>query len=156
MKVYLVTAGDYSSYKVCCVCSTREKAEFAKVLYDTTNGIEEYEVDELLSHPAGCFKFIVSMDIHGSITNPNGPCMWTTGKVSCDHEDFLAVGVKTPSTGNVMRCVMWAKDLEHAIKIANERRVRIIAANLWEKMCGATSYDKEVREEIAACLSNNA
>jgi acyl-CoA reductase-like NAD-dependent aldehyde dehydrogenase len=41
-----------------------------------------------------------------------------------------------PSGNLGVRFYMWAKDEEHAVKIANERRAALVAANVW-----TTNYD---------------
>lgn len=44
--VYIVSAGDYSDYKIYGIYSTKEKAEYAKKLFDADE-IEEWDIDDL-------------------------------------------------------------------------------------------------------------
>ena len=51
---------------------------------------------------------------------------------TCEY-DYVRASLSVPWGGaNVnMRAYVWAKDEEHAVKVANEWRTRIVANNLW-------------------------
>lgn len=66
MKIYAVTNGSYSEYRVEGIYSTREKAEEAHKLYTSDNEIEEYELDAMPDHPPGMLRYFVKMDAAGN------------------------------------------------------------------------------------------
>lgn len=121
-KVYLVTEGEYSSYHVCAAFSTEEKAkEAAALLRD--GYIEEFELDPASPHPPGLRFWDVLMNGDGTVVHARmqsvdlatqtkeNACPWSErGKWSFD---------------------IWAKDEGHAIKIANERRIQMLASGDW-------------------------
>ena len=113
-KIYVVTSGSYSSYRVHGVF-TADKADYAARLYQ--GEAEEYAIDELPDHPEGMLMFRVAMKKNGdsdvSQKDPDdtgGRCSFSSGRLY----------VHT-----------WAKDAEHAVKIANEIRGQKIAINEW-------------------------
>lgn len=121
MKVYMVTSGCYSDYSVKCICSTRAKAEHAKKLYAADNEISEVEVDELPEHPAGMFLFNVRMDESGDAESVE-----TASVEYVPNFDWSPYG-----DGRTVQFCMFAKHEKHAVKIANERRVQLIASAEW-------------------------
>ena len=120
-KLLLVAAGYYSDYHLCGIYSTQEKAEYAKKLYDADE-IEEYALDELPVHPKGMLLFSVSMKKDGDDSH----VYQRDASEAEDADEWQPLGNPTER----FEFHMWAKDEEHAIKIANERRVQLIANNL--------------------------
>ena len=123
-KVYLVTDGDYSDYRVLGAFSSREKAEHAKLLYAANNNIEEYELDAVPESPPGLFAYVVLMEISGDVNR-----MWqesVVGFKSKWHPGDLY------GSAPVAWFRIWARDEQHAVKIANEWRAQIIAMGLWD------------------------
>lgn len=131
MKLYVVTEGDYSDYHICGIYSTPEKAERARALYHA-DSIEEWEQDAMPDAPEGMTYFAVAMQRDGTTVYvrprnadareeeydwcPTWPTRWVNGKLeSIDAVEFT----------------MFARDEQHAVKIANERRAQLIAENLW-------------------------
>ena len=117
--IYVVTEGCYSDYSICGVYSTKEKAEHAKVVW-LDSDIEEYELDDLESK-SNMFFYEVQMDVNGntrkvSKTRPTIDAWWPCGGMQGD--GFCSF-------------FMWADNEKHAVKIANERRVQLIASNDW-------------------------
>lgn len=119
MKIYLVTDGNYSDYKVLCVCSTMEKAMEAKRLYDAYNEIEEFNLDFLPDHPRGMFLYFIKMDLNGNVeicrqqSIEYGDLSGKKWNLSCDRKSVIFI--------------VWGEDKKHAIKIANERRAELKA-----------------------------
>lgn len=115
MTLYVLTSGEYSSYHINGIFSTLEKAEYAKRLLCACD-IEEWELDELPDHPPGLLHFWVRMDMdgnnlcYGQDANFSAPD-WEPGR----YRKYIAFH-------------MWAKDQQHAIKIANERRIALLAS----------------------------
>ena len=126
-KLYLVAAGEYSDYHLCGIYSTLDKAEYAKKLYDA-NEIEEYTLDEIPAHPKGMLLYSVAM-------KPDGNDSRVYQRDASEAED--AYEWKSYGKSERFEFQMWARDEEHAIKIANERRAQLIANNLinidWEE-----------------------
>ena len=122
MKIFLVTDGEYSDYHVKGAFSTKEKAEEAIILYSAGN-IEEREIDEFPPHPKGMLPYCVQMDIDGNSL---------VKRKNSQGFEFYEKDKWRPYGNNVDVCFyMWAKDEQHAVKIANERRTELIATNEW-------------------------
>lgn len=112
---YVVTTGEYSSYSIRGVYSTREKADYAARLYG--GDVEEYEIDALPDHPEGMVNIYVFME--------------KDGKARTMHQD-PDTEIRPPSFyKGELHVSTWAKDEAHAIKIANEIRGQKIALNEW-------------------------
>lgn len=121
MKLYLVTDGDYSDYHLCCVCSSKQKADHAKKFYAAQNDIEEYELDALPDHPDGMFWYSVRMDRDGD-----------TRSVKIEAGNHAHEDEWSPYGDNETVCFyMWATDEKHAVKVANERRAMLVASGQW-------------------------
>lgn len=135
--IYIVTSGSYSDYKIHSVFTDKAIAEayinaftFA---YDDAS-IEEFEENlfaEQLKNRYIAFK--INMDIDGNVlkiekcndyvlTNENKP-YHISGTVYVDY-------LKRIDVLNLDMSVL-AKDEQHAIKIVNEKRGQLIAANLF-------------------------
>lgn len=120
MKLFVVTSGEYSDRKITGIYSSKEKAEWARQLYATYNDIEEWELDSLPIHPPGMLLFMVRMDKSGTV-------------VDFSHVDASG---KWPRWSPAIEIpavdfVVWARDIEHATKIANEQRTQLIAFGEW-------------------------
>ena len=139
--IWVIEKGSYSDYRVVGVYSTKEGAELvcAKI-----NGEESYELAVVSEWPLdpgmeainqGLSPFVVHMLRDG-----------TTEKIWMDESDFEYTLNDRPTIWrrsnasayqgkNVPDCLVarvFAKDLQHAVKIANEYRTRMIASGEWE------------------------
>jgi hypothetical protein len=120
---YMVTQGRYSDYGVVGVFTTREKAEAFMALFPPQRDelrIEEVELDALDGVPVGRRPFKVKFDKEGNSTSK--PCDPVGMEEYC-----RAYGDDVHMTTDC-----WAADEQHAVKIANERRVMAIASGDWE------------------------
>jgi len=131
MKVYCVTTGSYSSYCVEAIFSTMKKAKAYKEIFNC-DGIYSTELDPngVDLYNQGLRVFLVIMDrdgktelvnqveLHGSITE--SPIPWKRSKIPV----YKKQGLK-----DAVRGCVWAKDMQHAVKIVNELRVQFIAGN---------------------------
>jgi hypothetical protein len=123
---YVVTTGEYSDYRVVAVFTTRESAEKYVGLwpdrYADCNDprIEEYLLDEVPGLPPGKVLYRVLFDRDGNSVAKHEP-----------PTEYMS-GVRPYGDGKTMVTYCWARDSEHAVKIANERRVQTIAAGEWE------------------------
>lgn len=118
--VFVVTQGSYSDYHVCCVCSTEEKAQEAVRLY-VDSDYYSCELNDMPNHPDGLYPYMVKMDALGNVnsTNPIDAGYADTNKI------YAYAGI--------WQFKVWAKDEEHAIKIANERRTALAIEGLLDK-----------------------
>jgi hypothetical protein len=120
-EVYVVTKGDYSSYHIKGVFSTKEMADrFLSNLQDSDATIETYVLDELDSWPNERKSYYVWFDRDG-----NGDALDESPRKFDER-------VIPNGNGTHMHTYCWARDEEHAVKIANERRAQTIAAGDWE------------------------
>lgn len=132
MVVYLVTEGEYSDRRVCGVFSTPERAEEARVLFNSQREPQEIVVDEIPAYPPGLFPFMVCMSDDGHVEK--------VVRLSIDDDELQQVpnwqpwGVALPHPGLLSPDRMsaaaywaWATDKKHAVKIANERRTGLLA-----------------------------
>lgn len=132
-KVYIVTSGEYSDYRINAVFSTREKAqEFLDIcnqnqrdLIGSSAEIEEWDLDI----PRETW---LSTHIY----------MFSNGDVSSAYTYLTARGNSAPSFGGFAysmpksgeRLLSWTVrtgDKERAIKMVNEKRALILSHNLW-------------------------
>lgn len=137
-KVYLVSSGEYSDYSINAAFSTRELAE----LYIESMGnpqrysqemmVEEYDLDANETHiREGFHPYRVKMDRNGNTLE----CRlddWdsaVSGKVSLVSFGYYH-GQPSPKKVLCASCV--AKDEQHAVKIANEKRTQMIATGEWQ------------------------
>jgi len=139
-KIYVVTAGDYSDYRIIGVFTTEELAEelISKYKNDDSYGngmrIEEWPLDLDGFNIKGMKRYRVHMLHNGNVQEVKEKDWDTqdlhlpariTPNYSLDHESNKYV--KTVSI------MCWARDEEHAIKIANEQRSMAIAENRWKE-----------------------
>ena len=127
MKVYLVSDGEYSDYTILGIYSTQEKAEEACVQYDAKY-IEEWDVDVLPPHPPGELRWTVYMKDGGNVTKVQRSSASEKFK-KLDSFRFSSEGLWPKTDG---RCLtLWARDEDHAIKIASEKRREMIVSGEW-------------------------
>jgi len=139
-KVYAVSAGSYSNYRVNAIFSTRKRAEAFKraVPDDAYNDIEEYELDpptaDLLKR--GYSVWLIHMLIDGNIE------IVKKRETRLDDVDYVGYDIWRRSqalafqgTGipDILTATVWAKTEKQAIKIVNEHRARLIATGIWEQ-----------------------
>jgi hypothetical protein len=116
-KVWIVTTGEYSDYGISAVCSTEDKANQAAGMFRDANTPFEMEIDAHVPKAKRGLKLFLcwvnkyDTDISPSQFDP------TFG----DNTD-----VETKN-GESLRLWVWAKDTQHAAKIANEKRSRWVA-----------------------------
>ena len=121
--LYVVTSGEYSDYKIESIFSTKEKAEkfcslFPEDAFQKPD-IEEYELDEYSNKDKKEFRVSMSIDGHVNFVYQIDP--GDIDKESCFFHK------------NLLYSCCYADDTQHAIKITNERRVKLIALGLWGK-----------------------
>ena len=121
MKVYIVSDGWYSDYHICGIYSTPEKAEEAKRVFNAGD-IDELELDKVPDHPPGLVLWVFHMDRQG-----NSKDVSRIGAGDCENETWNP-GLHGKEH---VRFSIWARDEKHAVKVANERRIQLLASNEW-------------------------
>jgi len=119
--IYVVTKGEYSDYRICGVFDNKPDASYVAAKYD--GEVETYSLNPAVCElRKGYTGFIVRMERDG-----------TTDSVE-EWEDFIAEEEEEPTFFPLISWMvtnMYAKDAKHAVKIANERRTRMIAEGRW-------------------------
>jgi len=121
-KVYVVTEGEYSSYSILAVFSSRKLAheyveKVQKHRYDTVR-IEEYELDK---PPERWLGTVIEMDREGNV-------VWHTITV-LDEDDQL--GFLGYSRQGTLTWLVEGADLKRATKIVSEKLAAIVQAGVW-------------------------
>jgi hypothetical protein len=124
LKIYIVTDGIYSDYKICGVYTTKELAQKFVDIYG--GEIEQWEVDddEVIKNKYNLYK--ITMDISGNTKEIN---------ISNDWYDYLRINKYDNDITHVrfeedlthLDIFVLAKDEQSAIKIANEKRIKYIS-----------------------------
>lgn len=118
MKIYIITKGDYSSYHICAVSTDKKKAEtLRKAFSDSWDEaqIETYESDEFLTEIENGFK------LYDCAIKEDGDMSITTFESSIDYIDSSNFKVKKYKMAPGYCVYVWAKDKEHARKIAADK-----------------------------------
>lgn len=133
-KVYAVTSGSYSDYRINAIFSSRGRADAFMLAFPSRdyNDVEEYELDppEADFVARGYSLWSVLMLRNGAVEQaerlPNIP-------------GVLAPRIlKRPQSAAyqgqcILQSSVWAKTRAHAILIANETRIRMIANGEWDE-----------------------
>lgn len=116
MKVYLVSTGDYSSWSVRGLFSTRDVAEKCKAMLDDANEVEEWEVDQFCDRAQRGVSVWMVWSKEGGVVDVRDArnfgldCTDPVGKV-----DWF------PEHGDKMCVYVEASDEAHAVKIAADK-----------------------------------
>lgn len=136
-EVWILGAGEYSDYHVVGVFSSEENvlrhiAKYAseKEYYRWNDfSWDKYTVDDKPMAPKHMYPYIVIMDMNGNTSHvTNMPWPKDGGGT------FNSISVTTREGSTDKRIVaknIWAKDENHAVKIVNEIRAKIIGNNFY-------------------------
>jgi hypothetical protein len=152
-EIYLVTQGNYSDYGVRGVFADKNLAtEYAAQISSTYDValVETRPIMTELIAPIGYRGYEVKMDVEGNTdeveNNPVGRDTDESSYADCDFvldsPDIWTGNGKYITTGHYNFFICTDKGAEGAIKIANERRIRMIAENKWPKK-GLTEKEYE-------------
>lgn len=145
MKVYMVGRGEYSDFRIVGIFSTLEKAEAFRKAFPAEGYSSdyhepaEYEVDVPLPDPAsqGLSYYFVQLNRNGDVVNqgvrgegidslteeiPEG-MRWDWYKQKWNGMAYVDV----PKEQWIGTFNVWARDKEHAVKVANDWRVQVLA-----------------------------
>lgn len=118
--VYVLTEGEYSDYHIVALFSSREKAEEARALCPDSE-VEEYELDalEIPEYPKGCVGWTICINANDNTINRAFQC-----EALCNNfnpEEIYLDGGRHPSAFPIFMVKCWARDKEHAEKIALDK-----------------------------------
>jgi hypothetical protein len=125
MTIYVVTCGEYSDYGICALFSTHERARAYMALSppNTFNDIEEYGLDPLLEDIIDNRRsYVVRMELNGDNAHAEWIRMGTRSPGVHYQKPWTQYGTNTDMPASLITYVN-ARSPDHAIKIANERRV---------------------------------
>lgn len=129
IEVWLLESGDYSDYGVDAVYSTEELAEQAMKQLNRNRPYADYRIsvrslDVLPDIPEGMHRFRVQMSRNGEGS------AWVRSTAG-GNRDVVSRGLTVnPYSGDLIGDV-FALHEQHALKIANEKRVQLLANNQW-------------------------
>lgn len=140
--VWVIERGEYSDYSVVGVFSSRENAErVAQRINASEYAYSLAEVAEWQLNPgvdalnSGLSRFRVLMLRDGTtedVRRDDDP--WSGFSLASTFhlwERSEAPAYVGENIGDVLAADVWAEDEQHAVKIANERRVQMIASGEW-------------------------
>jgi hypothetical protein len=133
VKVWAIEEGEYSDYHVVGVFSTRENAELILSKYNASPyhhaEISEWDLDPAIEQlNAGLSRFYVQILRDGTVREVRedfGIEEWETINLDDSRAQDGCKGY---------RIYVFAKDEQHAIKIANEKRLQYIANGHWNEV----------------------
>ena len=128
-KVYLVSEGSYSNYHIIGVFSTRELAD-KLAAHDKDREVEEWELD------ADAERVRVGLALYSAHMNEDGNDSNASAGEWEDDEKYYITAVRKDANGEpepTLYCTVYATDKQHAIKIANEKRIELIATGKFDE-----------------------
>lgn len=133
-KVYIVTSGEYSGYGIEAAFSTPELAYGYLATLNYPAQVEHYELDIApeAGVPEHLTAYIVTMDDdgnNGQAKPPDDGEPWQRGLQATWHEP---ANRNRRLRRNRFSTYVVARDEQHALKIANEQRVKLIWSGEWE------------------------
>lgn len=127
MKVYVITSGEYSDYRICAVTLDKEKAEKLRKRCDhfdyTGAQIEEYDTEESESLLIGN-SFRVCFDKSGNVE------MIAKNELTCYTLEMCKEKPSFNAIDNLLTVYVMANSAEDAIKIAAERRAKYLSEKM--------------------------
>ena len=126
MKVYIITAGQYSNNRICAVAENPEKAEILRQIYDRKTGhdhveIRVYDTDDYDPEYVGRPFYEVWLDDKGNL-------------MLCDEQDdtcwYGDMTYHFRRADNHFFITLYADNEEAAVKIAAETRAKALAEKL--------------------------
>lgn len=118
--IYILTEGSYSDYRIVATYSTRELAEEAQK-HCTYSEIEEYDLDalEIPEHPPGHTAWCVNINAKINAIIGTHPYNSLDGYFEPKEKYYEGGGVFGELNIFTVNC--WARDEEHAEKIALDK-----------------------------------
>lgn len=126
--IFIVTSGSYSNYGINAVFTEKKYAEEYVKIFNILNSYDELRIEEYEANPhqeeikKGRYPFWVQMSKDGEKLSV---------KISDIHGKDKRISYTYDKSHINIYC--YAEDKLHAIKIANEKRIELIAMDLWGK-----------------------
>lgn len=117
MKVYVVTSGSYSDFRIEEIFKKKEDAEALASVLSDGNEVDEWEVNKRRVVPLWSIWMKKNGDLDDDYSSPYANTGDREG-ICCYDDDSVHFEVLADS-------------LERAIKVANERRAIILSLTLW-------------------------
>ena len=117
MKVYVITKGIYSDYRICAVALDKDKAEILRKAFSDSweeAEIEIYETDQFIT------EIEAGLKIYQCVVNDNGLSAYERDYEYADDICFNKVN-KTNRRIATYSVYVWAKDEDSALKIAADK-----------------------------------
>jgi len=144
-KVFVVTRGSYSDYGISGIFTTRKLAQAFiasfKKGYNEFNDIETWTLNPFeIALKKGYKPYFLRIDKKGNTSNI---------KITDNSYGFEENMIYGFDVNNHMYLYTYALSPEHAIKIANEKRIQILAKDKWPKDKRNPSLLKVEKEKAA-------
>lgn len=123
MKVYVITDGSYSDYRICAVSLDKNKAKKIKETIHADNDIEEYDTDQFDCIANGYNFYDITLN---ELNNPKKIHKKTSLEIS-PWDALDGTVVYSGHLDNFRVCNILAKDRDVAIKIARDKRAEYLA-----------------------------
>jgi hypothetical protein len=129
--IYIVTSGEYSDYGINAVFDDKEKAEQWIKEKRVIDYLEagDYDIEEYKLNPTMPDEYRQGMLPYDVWIRRSGDIQTITRYYDAGFDDkFHVMCFPNSCIGST---IVWARDKQHAAKIANERRVRAIVDGTW-------------------------
>jgi hypothetical protein len=128
MKIYLLSKGQYSDRRVIGVFDNIKDYKEAERLSGYCNPVKEMELNAMpCDRPEGLYPFSVVMEKDGKVFD-----IEKSSYEYLEKENSIGWDVYTSDDTNfAVSFHMWARDEDHAIKIASDRRAMLLANDQW-------------------------
>ena len=126
-EIYIVTSGEYSDYDICAAFTDKELAEkYAKTF---NNRYDEHRVE---TYPLNIFSKELKEGYKPYFLRMTKEGVCTEIEIKDNSYGFDSENLQYGFDIQMnLHISIMAKDEQHAIKIANEKRVQLIANNKW-------------------------
>ncbi len=140
--VWVVEQGEYSDYRVVGVFSSKENAQSIVGAIKAGDHSDDLSIAEWPMNPGvdelrkGFKQYLIDMRKDGTTERVEG---WDLSGYELAGSVRMWRRTQAPAyRGNkdkpdVLQAHIWARDEQHAVKIANEHRARLIASGEWDK-----------------------
>jgi len=128
-KIYVVSSGEYSDYGIDAIFDSKGLAEKYISAFDQ-NCYDQMEIEEWELNPNenevknGRKAFCVRMDKQGNTKEVE----WRDSTFGLRN---TSLNISFTYNKELMNCYCFANDEKHAVKIANEKRVQLLANDSW-------------------------
>lgn len=133
--VWVVESGEYSDYRVVGVFSSKENAQQIADAIDDDATVAEWSLNPAVHElRQGFTPYLVDMREDGTVERCE---LWgisgyeLAGYVRMWRRTRAPAFCNQPDKPDVLQALIWAKDDQHAVKITNEHRTRMIASGEW-------------------------